>query len=474
MSNRQFLSNAVLYGVADVIVLAVGGFLLLPLYTRMLSQAEFGIYVIVRANIEIFTFILFFGLPSAVGRLYLDYKKESQHVEYLSSVLMFFLLLLVFFIVVQSVWGARLWAMLSPNTPVYPYLNFSLAIAAVSFFGALASICLRMEGRAAVFASLQIGSAIVLAVAAVTNLVGLNAGLPGLLYALLMGSAFSALALPWLLGRSFRPVIRWAHITESLHYAVPIVIGYIAYFVLNRISILILQHNVAVDQIAIFGLAQQLAMVVTIAATAFGKALQPDVYAAELAQAAEMIKRLGTLLMLLMFCITSAVVLFASDMFSLMAPKSYGSGYEILLILLVGNFAYSFTQISNTVLLYHRRPKTFVAVTIVGAAISVLLGLWLIPKYQLFGAALAMASAFTITTLISHWVVHRVAGYSYIVPMLLAVSAICVLALFAAWLQRQGFSSIVSVGLKFGVSALELFTIYILYVRNEKTKPCPF
>jgi O-antigen/teichoic acid export membrane protein len=461
------------YGVADIIVLAVGGFLLLPMYTRTLSQSELGIYFIVRANIEIFTFLLFFGLPSAVGRLYFDYKKGGQLVEYLSSVLMFFLLVLMAFSVVLSIWGTRLWAMLSPNTPVYPYLEFCLAIAAVSFFGAVTSIWLRMEGRVIAFVGLQVGSAVVLAMAAATNLIVLDAGLPGLLFALLISSTCTAIVLPWLLGSRFRPVIRWAHITESLRYAVPIMIGYIAYFVLNRISILILQRHVAVDQIAIFGLAQQLSMMVTIAAVAFGKAFQPNVYASEPEQAAEMIKRMGTLLMLLMFCITSLVVLFASDIFSLMAPKSYSSGYEILLLLLVGSFAYSFMQISDTALLYHRRPKTSVAVTIVGAALSASLGVWLIPLYQLHGAALASVGGFTAMTIISHWMAHRVTGHSYLAPMMLALAAICVLALFASWLQHQDFSIITSVGLKLVVSTLILSNIYILHIRKGLTKPCP-
>lgn len=444
---------------------------MLPLYTRTLSQSEFGIYVIVRANIEILTFIMFLGLPSAVGRVYFDYKKSNQHVEYLSSVLMFFLLGLVVFGAVLAVWGSHLWGMLSPDTPVFPYLGFSFAIVVVGFFGVLASIWLRMEGRATAFAGLQVGSAIVLAVAAVTNLVVLNGGLPGLLYALLISSACSALTLPWLFGRNFRPLIQWVHITESMRYAGPIMIGYIAYFVLNRISILILQRHVALDQIAIFGLAQQLAMMVTIASAAFGKALQPAVFAAEPAQAGEMIKRLGNLLMLLMFCFTSTVVLFASDIFSLMAPKSYGAGYKIMLILLVGCFAYSFTLISDTALLYHRHPKRSVLVTIVGAAISALLGIWLIPLYHLYGAALAISGSFFAATLLSHWMALRVTGHSYLVHILLALAAIFLLALFAAWLQRQGLPIIISVSLKSGISALILSTIYILYIRKAIAKP---
>lgn len=464
---RRLLSTTLLYGIADVIVLAVGGFLLLPLYTRTLTQVEFGTYVVVRANTEIFTYLLYFGLPSAVGRLYLEYKKVNQHIEYLSSVLIFSLLNLVVFSGALAIWGPRLWAILSPATPVEPYLSFSLAIATVSFYAAIVAILLRMEGRAAAFAGLQLAASIVLAVSAVFNLVVLDKGLPGLFYSLLISSAISALVLPGLLGRRFRPVIHWAHITASLHYAVPIVIGYVAYFVLNRISTLILQRYVTVDQVAVFGLAQQLAMTVTIAAAAFGKALQPTVFAAEPTHAAELMVRTGKLLELLMFCITCTILLFSSEIFSLIAPKNYSSGYEILLILLVASFAYSFTLISDTALLYHRRPKTSVAVSIVGAVLSASLAVWLIPLYQLHGAALAIFGAFLSMTLLSHWMAYRVTGQSYLTSMLLALTAISVIALLAAWLQRQSFSLSVSLSLKTAICVFIYTSIYLSFINKK-------
>ena len=460
----------VVFGLSDVIVLVVGGFLLLPLYTRMLSQAEFGIYVIVRANIEIFTYLLYFGLPSAVSRIYFVYQKESQHFEYLSSILMFFIFNLMVLGVVLSVWGEQLWSLLSPATPVEPYLGFSLAIAAVSFFAAIGSLWLRMEGRAAAFAGLQVCASIVLAGTAIINLVLLDKGLPGLLLALLVSSAFPALVLPWLFGRKFRPVIRWVHITETLRYAGPIFIGYVAYFVLNRISTLILQRHVEVDQIAIFGLTQQLAMVVTIAATAFGKPLQPAVFASEPAQAAKLMVYAGNIFMLIMFSITSTIILFASEIFSLIAPKSYGAGFEILLMMLVASFVYSFNLISDTALLYHRRAKTSVAVSIIGAVLSALLGVWLIPLYHLHGAALGTCVAFFAMSILSNWMAHRVTGRSYLAPMLLALTATCFLASFAAWLQRQGLPMLTLVSLKVATSALIFASIYLFQFRKYVTK----
>lgn len=472
MDTRRLFSSTVMYGFADVIVLAVGGFLLLPLYTRALSQSEFGAYVIFRTNTEILTYLLFLGLPSAVSRVYFDHKKQDTHIEYLSSVATFFLLNLLVVTTLLSIWGPGLWALLSPATPAEPLLAFSLAIAAVGFFAALGPLWLRMEGRAAVFAALQLATSAVLAAIAVFNLVVLKAGLPGLLSALLVSSAFSAMALPWMFGRRFCMRIRWTHITESLPYAVPALIGYAAYFVLNRTGTLILQRHVASDQIAIFGLAQQLAMMVAIAAAAFGKASQPAVFAAEPMQAAELMRSSGKILILLMFCVTSILVLFSSEIFSLVAPKSYAGGQQILVILLVANFAYSFTQVSDTALLYHRRPKSSVAVSLAGAGIAAALSALLVPHYLLYGAAVATVGAFIATALLSHWIAQRSTGHNYHALLLPSLAAIVLLAVLTDWLGRQSLPVPTALALKVVGCALILFSVYRLAARKLDAIPC--
>ena len=456
-----------LYGLADIIVMAVGGFLLLPLYTRTLSQPEFGTYVIVRTNTEIFSYLLYLGLPSAVARVYFDYKKTGQQQEYLASVVMFFGLNLLLLGALLSVWGPDLWRLLSPTTDVQPYLAFSVAIAAVGFFSSLGSLCLRLEGRARAFASLQVATALVLAACAVLNLVVFRLGLPGLLWALLISAAFSGLVLPWQLGRVFRPRIHWAHISNSMRYAGPIVVGYLAYFLLNRASTLVLQRHVALEQIAIFGLAQQLAMMVTVAAAAFGKAQQPAVFSAEPGDAAALLQRSGALLRRLMLGITAVLVLGAPELFALVAPKGYGSGITILLILLVANFAYSFSQVSDTALLYHRRPKTSVAVSMAGAVLSAALSLWLVPTYHLLGAAVAIACTFMAMTLLSHELARRLTGQSYLAPMLFALTTVSLLACLAAWLAQQGWPAPWAIGLKVVVGATLLATGSVIHKRKS-------
>src|SRR5450631_2521882 len=333
VSMRGFLYSSAIYGAADAVVLAMGGLLLLPLYMRTLSQPEFGNYVIVKTNAELFTYVLFMGLPSAAARVYFDNKRIGRHVAYMGSVINLFLFNLAAFGAVFYFWGDRIWKLLSPATPTIPYLWFSVALASTSFFASMGPLWLRLEGRVHAFVTVQIGSSVVLAAAVAVALMVLHEGLRGLIFAMLISSACSGLVLPWLFGRRYRPRIEISHVTESLRFAAPIVIGYVAYFVLNRIGTVILQRHVASDQIAIFGLAQQLAMMVTIVATAFGKAVQPAVYAAEPATARDLLDRSGQMLIVLMFGFTSCLVLFAWEALSVVAPRSYAPSFEIFLIL---------------------------------------------------------------------------------------------------------------------------------------------
>lgn len=471
MDTKRLLSSTALYGIADVAVMAVGGFLLLPLYTRTLTQAEFGMFVAIRANIDILTYVLQFGLPSAIARIYFDYKRIDQHKAYLSSIVWCFAIVLVVVGTLLFAWGAPLWTLLSPATPVHPYLAFSVAIAAVGFPASIATIWLRVEGRAMAMVSLQVGASLVLAALALINLAVLHNGLPGLLCSLLASAAFTAAALPWLFGRGFRMRIEHAHVVESLRYALPILVGYVAYFVLNRMSTVILQRYVDVEQLAIFGVAQQLSMIVTIACQSFGMALQPMVFSADPAHAMDAIRRASRILSILVFGVTSALVLFGAELFALVAPKAYASGYTILLVLLVGNFSNAFTLVSDTTLLYYRRPKTSVAVSIASAVAAAGLGLWLIPLYHLNGAAASVAGGFVVRMVISHWMAWRAGGASFVGPMVLWMTTLYLLASAVGWLQQQSLQFPAAFAVKLALATAILLSATYIY-RKTRPQPC--
>ncbi len=445
---RQIISAGALYGLADVAVLAVGGFLLLPLYTRTLSQAEFGMFVIVKANVEIISCVLHLGLVSAVARVYFDHRRAGQQAAYINSVLLFFGLLTLLATGLFAAGGAQVWAWLSPGVPAQPFMWLALAISVLAFASTLGTTWLRLEDRVQAFTLVQLASAALLVLATTLALAVWHSGLPGLLLAMLSSSVLGALMLPRLLGGALHWRIHWPHVRDTLRYSLPIVAGLLAYFVLNRISTLILQRHVGLEDIAVFGLAQQLAMLVGIAGTAFAKAMQPAAFRAEAGQFPALMKRSTRSFLLLMTGVTSLVLLFATDIVTLLAPSHYQAGHDVLRLLLVASFIYSISLLSDTALLYHRRPKASAAVSVAGAALSVALGLVLIPRLGLLGAALTITLAFLGLTLIGHAVARRVSGLSYLLPFAAALACVCAVAGFEAWVQRQGWPELLALAVR--------------------------
>lgn len=472
MNTKKLLSTTVLYGFGDVIVLAVSSFLLMPLYTRELSQMDYGIYLITKTNTDILTYLLHFGLISTVGRLYFEYKKKNEHYQYLSSVLLFYLLVASLVTVALYFGGDLFWAQLSPNIPVYPYLWFCVAVAGFGFFNAFTGIWLRVEGKVSTFVTVQIASALLLLTLVIYNLALRHNGLYGILYSLVISAACTALVLPTLLWKRFSLRIRKEHIIESLHYSLPIMVGYFAYFILNKISIIFLQRYVSVEQIAIFGLGQQLAMIVTLASNAFAKSLQPMIFASEPGDLRGYVDKSGRLYLLLMSCLVNLAILFASEILRAAAPAKYSGGFIIFVILLLANFFYSASFIYDTILLYFKYPKTSVIVTIAGAAISLGLNLILVPRYLIYGAAFSTLISFTAVIGIGFYVSRKLVAHSGLKLMLRIVPVTLTITALTFAIHELVANQFLAIAGKVLVALVLVYVTYQRYTKSNNNQEC--
>lgn len=467
MRIRQLLTASALYGVADMLVLGVSGFLLLPLYTHALSQSEFGAYVIVKANIELIGYLIQFGLLSAVGRLYFDHRGGGDPRRYMNSILMFFVLVIAGAAAIAAGAGDPLWRLVSPTTPSHPYLWYALGVAALTLTAGLGSLWLRLDNRVNAFVGLQVTAAATVTVAAFVSLEVLHLGLPGLLAAFAIGYLPATLMLLWRIGRDLAPRIRGADLLPSLHYGLPFAVSYIAFFILNRFSVLTLQRHVSLEDIAIFGLAQQLALVIAVVSQSFGKAMQPAVFGATPEAAPEILRRSSRLFILLIFGVASGTVMFASEIIRIVAPAGYLSGLQVLLLLLVASFVYSLNLVSNTALEYHRRPRISAMVSVMGAIMSVVLGLALIPPYGLIGGAIATLGAYVTMTLFSHIMAWRISGQSYFGELAMVTAALVGMALLAAWPGWSGMHVLVAGAVKLAIVAAAFVVLAAVYVPNR-------
>lgn len=455
MKTTNLLSATLLYGISDAFLLALGGFILLPLYTRNLTPEDFGGFVAVKTNTELLTYALQFGLISAVGRLYFDYRIQGMEYTYIFSILVLFGLLFACAAILALTVGEQFWSALSPAVPAIPYLWLALSIAVLNVLSALAAILLRVEERVWAFVGVQALTACVLTAATVYSLKIADLGLHGLILSLLLSAGCGAAALPILYGRKLVPSFDAEGMRRSIGFALPMLVGYLAYFFLNKISILILQRYVSIELMGSYGIVIQLALPLTVAANAFSKSLQPHIFKADESEARTTLRVSGRIYLSLLFPVVCFLAIFAKELFSLMAPPGYANGQDALVILSLGTFVYAGALFFDTALWYHKRPRMSVVLTLTGCVSSIVSGLLLIPRYGIVGAALSTTAGFSIVFLVSAMVTRRVLDIDYTIRFLAFLTIATLLSTGAELLERFSLSSVELLSMRallFGIS----------------------
>lgn len=74
---KELSKHAVIYGIGSVAQSALG-FILLPVLTSKMSEAEFGAYSLIFVSVTIASAIFFLGMTSALPRSYFDYPEDQE------------------------------------------------------------------------------------------------------------------------------------------------------------------------------------------------------------------------------------------------------------------------------------------------------------------------------------------------------------------------------------------------------------
>lgn len=446
-----------------MIGVAVSGFFLVPVLTRVLTQNEYGTYVVIRANSDLFIYFLHFGLISTVSRLYFEYRSKGEQVQYLYTIITLFLCLATIYAGFALILGEPLWRSLSPTVPAYPYLWFCMALSFLNFFAYLSAMLFRVEERAFTFVLVQVGSVMTFLALIAFKVFYQHMGLNGLLQALVINAALSGLILVFQFRFRFTLSLKWEHVTSTMRYAIPIFVGYLAYFLLNRVSTIILQRYVSLSDLAVFGLVQQLSLIVTIAANAFGKSMQPLVFATSQQELPNIIDRSGKLYLLLIGCLVCIVIVFAPDIMRIAAPARYQSGMSIFMIMTVGNFIFAAAFMPDTILLYFKKPSASVLASSVGGVLAVAFGLILVPQFGILGAAVSTLSALLGQLATVIYLAGKSLKNSTFWSMVRLLPMMLVTAVLSTWLNGNPLGPIYSMALKVSLACIFFIISYTSY-----------
>jgi O-antigen/teichoic acid export membrane protein len=435
---RELSKNLAVYGVGDVAIQIVS-FLLIPVYVRYLSPADYGILGLL-GGVEA-TAKLFFrwGLDGAFMRFW--YECEDQEArQRLSSTIFFFLLavnagLLAVSLVAAPFWSSQMLGAGGYTVALQLVLLNTFAIG----FTFIPFHVLRMQQRTRAFSALTFARSVATLLLRIVLVVGLHFGIWGVIVADVVVTTGVILWMVRLFVPLIRPVFSRAVLDESLAFGLPRLPHALAQQVMAVGDRFILSRFGTLTDIGVYSMSVSFGLIPKLFLSAFENAWAPFYYAtAREPDGARTFAGVTTYVFAVLALLTAGLSAIAGDLLALVVGPAYAGGAGVIAWTAVGVLLQGVYLLTSIGLNITRHTQYYPVSTIVGAGCNVGLNFVLIPRFGIIGAAWANAAAYGVQAALAYVFAQRFYPIKYEAGRLTRVCAAAVVAYGAAVAMPAG------------------------------------
>ena len=392
---RELPKHLAIYGAGDVAIQALN-FLLLPLYIRYLTPADYGVLALL-ASVEA-TVKLFFrwGVDGAFMRFWYDHEERGR--QRLASTLFFFLLsangvMLVLSVAAAPFISERLLQSSGYTLALQLVLLNTFAIG----FTFIPFHVLRMQKRAREFSTLTLARSASTLVLRIILVMGAGLGLLGVVIAdVIVTAAILAVMVP-LFASLLRPTFSKAILRQSLAFGLPRVPHGFALQMMAVADRFVMTRYLSIQDIGVYSIGVTFGLIEKIVLGAFEYAWAPFYYAtAREPDAPRVFSLVATYGVAVLGLMTAGLSAIAADLLNVVTDGQYVAAAGVVTWTAVGVFFYGVYLLTSIGLNITGRTGYYPITTAIGAGVNITLNVVLIPRFGIIGAAWANAAAYAL------------------------------------------------------------------------------
>ena len=393
--SRRVGSQAVIYGAGQLLSRLVS-FLLLPLYTRMLTPSDYGIVAMVGMVFEIVMLMAANRIDAAVYRQYYQQPHDSDRRTLLSTAFLLVNLSYASLGLIVLVWADNLSSWVIESTDGATLVR--IAACAFMFQGSLIipMAAYKLEEKPWHYLKTALGVQIFQALLNILFLVFLHLGVRSIFLGTLISySLWGTIVGASLLIRIGRGFSRKAG-RELLRFAFPLVSTSAAVLIMTTGGRYALQHFGTLADVGLFALAVTFGIVlVNIGNAPLMQAWEVARFRlADRVDRDTLYSRAFVILNISLFVVGTAIAMFVGDYVSIAASPSYAPVIRLVPFTLVAYLLQSWTMILDTGALLKGNTSVIARSNWFAAMVSLLGYVTLVPRWSTYGAAATLLMAF--------------------------------------------------------------------------------
>lgn len=407
--SRGVVGTASIYLLTSALSAAIP-FLLLPVLTRVLSPADYGIVAMFGLMLAVFGAFTGINVHGAISVRYFQLGREelAAYVSTCLAILAASTAVTGLVVVLAGSWLSEL-----TSVPA-DWLLVAVVVAGLQFVVNVRLSLWQVTGRAHAYGALVLSQGFLNAAASLLLVLAIGMGWEGRVIGQVLAACCCAAIAIWHLWRTefIRPPTTWRkHATDALSFGIPLIPHVMGGLLIVAADRFVIVNILGTTEAGIYMVALQVAQVIGFATDSFNKAFTP--WLMKRLAGSEAASRLAIVRGTYVYF---AVILAAAWLYGALAPAMLellvGGSFQAagtLVIYLALGFAFGGCYFMVTsYIFFESRTGLIAGVTLFSGLVNILLAIVLVSRYGLEGAALAFMLSNAMTFAISWWMAQKV------------------------------------------------------------------
>lgn len=425
---RGLLGHTLIYGLGNYGI-KVLGFLLIPLYTRFLAPADYGVMALVSMYTQVMFVLMNLGQSTSLFRFYYEHDTQEGRDRVVAASLWIVLLFALPMAAIPFLFNAPLAQLILGDSALWFLMCIGTATVLAKVLLRMPFAIMRAHDQSKRYASWSLARNALGLVLAIVLVAGFHLGATGVVLSQFLAEIVFCFLLTGMTFQSLRAGFHWKDIKDQLLFGLPFVPIGVASFVLDLTDRWFLKHYYSTAEVGIYSLGYRFAEILTFVVTAFQLSWPQFLFRnRKEPNAPQLYADMTSYYLALMLFLWLGLAVFAPELLRIMATPQFYSAATLIPIVSFALVLDGMGWMFNIGALFSKKTLLRTASVALGAAVNLTLNFLLIPRYGMMGAALStffgFATQMSTTLILSLRVYHVPYPYARMAAMVGAALAV--------------------------------------------------
>lgn len=372
------------------------GFIMIPLYTRYLSPANYGLLELIDITLNVIGMIVGLRIGSALIRYYHHFEETKDKQEVFTTAFIITFILSISVLIFLEIFSIPISALILGNSQYFSYFQVAFICLAIQTIYLVPETYLIALKKSVLYSSLSIGTLISNLSLNIFFLVFLKMGVMGILLSMLITKIINGLIVTATTLRNVKLAFSFEKLKKMVNFSLPLVPAGIAMFTMHFSDRFFVQKYCSLNDLGLYSLGYKFGMILSVLISAPIFRIW-DTQRFEIAKsddAKQVFKKIFTYFSAILIFVGLIISIFIDELIYIIASSEYHGASSIVPLIVLSYVLFGISNFFTLGMVITSKTKHIAFVQVIAAAINILLNFLLISRYGIIGAAISTLLSF--------------------------------------------------------------------------------